>query len=160
MITDNSPTSTQAQATGLNEADWHIAAVRMEWNDEDTSDNPYKQLGIGYYTASAHGGNNTCSDCASGGPAIVFKTAVAPICNGNDCGLGSSGVNACDDFAYGSGRAYQTNTTALAAGDTIYQSGCTAYITDDYIAFGDVPGYSYPVNTSGVIQNNPVACLF
>ena len=162
VVTDNSPTGTQAQHTGLDDDTWHIAAVRMEWNDENTFHNPYKRLGIGYVLHGTPGGNYTCSDCASGGPAIIFKTAVAPTCDWNDCGLGSSGVNACADFASGNSRAYQTNPTGLAAGDIIYQEGCTAFITDDYIAFGDVPGHSYFVNTSGEIQNGSsrVECSF
>ena len=163
VITDDSPTGNDAQATGLDEDTWHIAGVRMEWNDEDSSDDPYRlgaatsgpTLGKGYALDGTPGGSTPCNTCASGGPAIVFETATAPICNGQQCGLGGSRAAACSNM--NSSQAYQTNNSGLAVGDTVYSSGCSSTLSG-YIAFGEGDGNSYSLS-SGVIQNNAESCI-
>jgi len=163
FIYDGSPTGTTAQATGLDEDTWHTAGVRMEWNDEDSSDNPYRlgaatsgaTLGKGYALDGTPGGDDTCGLCASGGPAIIFHTETAIICNGRSCGVGNSRANACSD-QNGNTYAYQTNNGTLSIYDTVYSSGCSTYLTG-YIAFGENDGSSYSLS-SGVIQNNVELC--
>jgi hypothetical protein len=138
--------------SNLQENKWYIGTVRMQWNDEVTPGS-YIRDGANY-TAIAQGSMSNSG--YNKVDAIVFQMPAAPVCNGNDCGLGNSRINACDDLAFGSSQAYQTNNGSLSVGDTVYSSGCTSNLTG-YIAFGGGSGYSYSLS-SGVIQNDAQEC--
>ena len=144
---------TTLTATGLLENKWYIAGVRMQWNDEAT---PGSWIRTGAaYDAS---GSVSTPNAYDGTLGLVFQMPLAPVCNGNDCGLGNSRLNACDDLASPGtdSQAYQTNNGSLSVGDTVYSSGCTSELTG-YIAFGGGSGYSYSLS-SGVIQNDAQEC--
>ena len=145
---------TTLYATGLLENKWYIAGVRMQWNDETTP-------GSWIRTGSAYDASGSVStpNAYDGTLGLVFQMPAAPVCNGNDCGLGNSRFNACDDFCNPStnSQAYQKNNGSLSAGDTVYSSGCTSNLTG-YIAFGGGGGNSYSIS-SGVIDNNAQECF-
>lgn len=139
---------TTLTAGSLLENKWYIAGVRMQWNDEAT---PGSWIRTGdNYTPNSAGTPNAYN----GTLGLIFQMPAAPICNGNQCGLGNSRENACDNM--NSSQAYQTNNSGLAVNDTVYSSGCSSYLSG-YIAFGEGDGNSYSLS-SGVIQNNAQGC--
>jgi hypothetical protein len=157
-----------AEANNLNEDTWYTAAVRMEWNDEDTSDDPYKQLGIGYALHGTPGGDNTCADCASGGPAIIFETAVAPVCdNGGAFGISTStddpcgGCDACTDRASGGSLnpGYRDGGFPGSGTTRMYtNNSCSAVLGSQYKWIASNTDTAYAVS-SGVVNNgNTVNC--
>ena len=165
VITDNSPTGTQAQASGLDDETWHIAAVRMEWNDEDTSDNPYKQTGEGYTLHSSPGGDGTCSVCADGGPAIVFETGEFIPCTTVTPGLSTQSGNtgACEscqnwnDNGGGLGgvrTTVQVNHSGFLSGKILYTNGqsCASgqEITHKWASNDGMTAYTIQTAGSGI----------
>ena len=149
---------TTGQVTDLRENHYYVAGVRMLWNDENDSAGTYTQTGAGYRIAGslAHSGTDY-----GNGAAIVFQAADFIPCVENDCGLGSDRGTACLRAGSNADHAYLLGGGGLSQGYTIYQSGCSSVITDDFIAYeeGGVSGTnSYSVNGSGVIQSDPQEC--